>query len=74
MKCHHPQTKEVDRPPAQVLSLFPKQHQADEVSLVYHSTQDDTRGDAFPFPIHTGQTPLWVTQALFFVARMDIFV
>lgn len=36
MKCHHPQTKEADRPPAQVLFLFPKQHQADEVRLFYH--------------------------------------
>lgn len=36
MKCHHPQTKKVDRPAAQVLFLFPRQHRADEVSLFCH--------------------------------------
>lgn len=74
MKCHHPQTKEADRPPARVLFLFAEQHQADEVRLLYQQIQGNPRGDAFPFPIHRGQTPLWVTQALFFLARVDIFV
>lgn len=60
--------------PAQVLFLFPKQHQADEVRLLYQQIQGNPRGDAFPSPIHRGQTPLWVTQALSFLARIDIFV
>lgn len=73
MKCHHDQASEVDRPPAQVLFLFSRKHQADEVILCHHYIHNRMRKMQTHSP-STGQTPLWVIQVFFLLARIDIFV